>query len=380
VTIQPQREELGVRYLVDLDAADIEAAAGALAVEQSIEMPPSAVRHGHVIDETLGRVRSIEPAPGGGFVVELGLAASTVGRNPAQLLSMVFGNVSLLPHVQLLDVELPAGLVGHLGGPRHGIEGLRNLVGATGRALTCTALKPLGLAPSELGSLAHTFALAGIDIIKDDHGIADQVHAPFDDRVAACQAAVTRANELTGLRVRYAPSLVGPPSELARQAEVARSAGVRVVLVAPMAVGLPTFTELVGAFPELVFLGHPAFAGALRIDPAFLLGALFRVLGADAVIYPNYGGRFSYSDRLCARIADRARHPWPGVRRTLPVPAGGMTVERVDELLGFYGPDVMLLIGGGLLTAGDALAERSREFVDTVHAHRFPVAAVEDVA
>ena len=81
------------------------------------------------------------------------------------------------------------------------------------------------------------------------------------------------------------------------------------------------------------------------------------------MIFPSYGGRFSYSPEMCAAIADAARAPWRGVRAAVPVPAGGMTVERVPELLGFYGTDVMLLIGGSLLLAGDRLLERTRAFV-----------------
>jgi ribulose-bisphosphate carboxylase large chain len=40
-----------------------------------------------------------------------------------------------------------------------------------------------------------------------------------------------------------------------------------------------------------------------------------------------------------------------------------MSLERVPEMLAFYGPDTILLIGGALLLAGDSLAARSREFV-----------------
>jgi hypothetical protein len=43
-----------------------------------------------------------------------------------------------------------------------------------------------------------------------------------------------------------------------------------------------------------------------------------------------------------------------------------MSVERVGEMRGDYGDDVMLLIGGGLLTGGAGLLERSREFVRAV--------------
>jgi len=46
-----------------------------------------------------------------------------------------------------------------------------------------------------------------------------------------------------------------------------------------------------------------------------------------------------------------------------------MTTDRVPEMLGFYGADVMLLIGGGLLAAGERLAEETAAFVNAVHAY-----------
>jgi hypothetical protein len=44
-----------------------------------------------------------------------------------------------------------------------------------------------------------------------------------------------------------------------------------------------------------------------------------------------------------------------------------MSVERVGEMLADYGQDVMLLIGGNLLIAGEALPLRAQEFVASVH-------------
>jgi len=138
------------------------------------------------------------------------------------------------------------------------------------------------------------------------------------------------------------------------------------VLVAPALVGLPAFHELVSDGLDVPVLAHPAYAGAARVAPPFLLGTLFRMLGADAVVFPNAGGRFAYSSQICAAIADRSRRPWPGMRAMLPVPAGGMSVERAAEIVRTYGNDTMLLVGGSLLAAGDRLAERTRAFVDAV--------------
>ncbi|MEA2786900.1 MAG: S-methyl-5-thioribulose 1-phosphate isomerase, partial [Candidatus Eremiobacteraeota bacterium] len=146
-----------------------------------------------------------------------------------------------------------------------------------------------------------------------------------------------------------------------------RDAGVRVVLVAPMVVGLPAFADLVDEFPEFVYLAHPSFGGNARIAPSLLFGRILRLFGADAPIFVNYGGRFGYSQDECGALAATARAPWGDVRPALPVPAGGMRLDRVDELLDFYGTDTMLLIGGNLLLAeGDALRARAREFVSSV--------------
>jgi ribulose-bisphosphate carboxylase large chain len=235
--------------------------------------------------------------------------------------------------------------------------------------MTCTALKPQGLPAAALAKLARDFALGGIDIVKDDHGLADQDYSPFSARVAACAAAVRDANRATGGHTRYAPSLSGDLDRLRAELRHARDEGLDTVLVTPMIIGLPAFHAVVREFPDFAFLAHPAMAGASRIAPPFLLGRLFRLLGADATIYPNHGGRFGYSPATCRALAEAALRRWDGVRACVPVPAGGMTLDRVPEMLDFYGADVMLLIGGGLLAARERLVAETRAFTGRVAAH-----------
>jgi ribulose-bisphosphate carboxylase large chain len=354
----------------------LEARASALALEQSIEMPLEAVWSAHVRDEVVARVEEVTEVAPDRYHVVLGIATATAGGEIGQLLNMLFGNCSLQDDVELVDVELPAALRDVFGGPRHGVEGLRALVGAGDRAMTMTALKPLGLTPEEMAALAGAFARAGLDIIKDDHGIADQARAPFAARLAACQRAVAEANAATGGRSLYAPALSGGPKQLARQLQIAREAGVQAVLACPMVMGLPSFFELVRDNPWCAFIAHPALGGAARIHPPLLFGKLFRLLGADATIFPNYGGRFSYSRASCLALAHAARVPWGDIRACAPVPAGGMNVARVQEMLDAYGADVILLVGGALLMAGRELDARSREFVECVRQARASAQAV----
>jgi S-methyl-5-thioribulose 1-phosphate isomerase len=134
------------------------------------------------------------------------------------------------------------------------------------------------------------------------------------------------------------------------------------------------FAELVAQHLEVPVLAHPAYGGAARVAPPLLLGKLFRWLGADAVIFPHAGGRFAYDAATCKAIAAACGVPLPPWRAALPVPAGGLSVERVAEVVRFYGRDVMLLIGGSLLLEADRLPQRARAFVDAVAAAAPPAA------
>ncbi len=305
-------------YHIRCDARSIEKRARAIAVEQSVEMPVAAIEDDFVRSEIVGRVEAIEEMAAELFEVRIALAAATVGDDPGQLINMLFGNTSLHEDVVLHDVELPSGLVRAFGGPRHGLHELRRRVGAGAARLTCSALKPQGLPAAALAELARRFAQGGIDYIKDDHGLADQAYSPFAQRVDAVAAAL-RGVERDGRRARYVPSLSGDLDLMRRQLAAAAAAGIDTVMIAPMIAGFANVQRLVREHPDIAFVAHPSMGGAARIAPPLLLGKLFRLIGADAVVFPNHGGRFGYSPDTCRR--DRA-HRAGGPRRAAPLRAG----------------------------------------------------------
>ena len=358
-------------YRITGEAASIDARAEAIAIEQSVEMPLAGIDDARVRDQIVGRVEEIEQVDEGVFEARIGLAAATVGGDAGQLLNMLFGNSSLHEDVTLHDFDLPDDLAGAFGGPNHGLDELRRRVGAEGRALTASALKPQGLPPDGLATVATRFAEGGIDYLKDDHGLADQAYSPFAARVSAVAAALRGVAETSGRRCRYLPSLSGDLDSLRRQLDHALGEGLDTVLVAPMLAGAANVRALVTRYSEAAFIAHPTMAGAARIAPPALYGKLFRLLGADGVVFPNYGGRFGYSPATCRALAETALAPWHGFKPSVPVPAGGMTLERVPEMLDFYGADVMLLIGGALLLSRERLAEATAAFAGAVAGHRY---------
>ena len=357
-----------VTYNVRCTAAEIDTRAQAIAVEQSVEMPLGGIEDQTVLSDIVGSVRGIDDLGHGVFAVRIGLATATVGDDAGQLLNMVFGNTSLHDDVVLRDIAIPGSLAALFGGPRHGVAGLRGRLGLQRRALTGSALKPQGLPPEALAMLAEQLTRGGVDFVKDDHGLADQHYARFAERVRACAAGVWRGVRATGHPTRYVPSLTGNLDQLRARAALARNEGLDCVMLAPMICGFPAMQALVRDFPDMAFFAHPSLGGA-RIAPDLLIGKLFPLIGADAVIFPSFGGRFGYACETCRRLADNARRDDAGMKAALPVPAGGMTLERTGEILDFYGADTMLLIGGDLLMARGRITEETERFTRAVSDH-----------
>jgi ribulose-bisphosphate carboxylase large chain len=363
---------LRVTYHVNaVNQADLEARVESLLLEQTVELPRAALRDPFVLENIVGRLISVTTIGADRHAAVIDFPISATGNDPAQFLNVLFGNSSIQEHIMLADFQLPKPKEWPerekaLPGPQFGTLGLRNITQVRDRAFTSTALKPIGLTVERLALLCGLFARAGIDIIKDDHGLADQSFHPFKERVRACQKVMQEANRSTGRQSIYVPNLMGSPTAVIEQLKFAQDEGVCAVMIAPMLLGLPFLAEIVAKHASVPILGHPSFGGATRIRPELLYGKLFPLYGADATIFANFGGRFAYSRETCRGIADALVTPdEPGILPTLPMPAGGIKYQNVADVLAFYGTEVILLIGGGLYEAGDdsALYARAQEFV-----------------
>lgn len=336
-----------------------------VAVEQTLEIPEELIPAGDVAEKVVGRIESVSDG-----LATISYPVETAGHELTQLLNVVFGNSSMKAGVRVERVDLPGSLLSTFRGPRFGREGLRKLVGAGQRPLFCSAIKPLGLPVAELARQAYELGLGGVDVVKDDHGLADQPWAPFEARVAAGVEATRRAGRESGRTVLYAPNVTAPGARLLDRARRARALGAGALLVAPGLVGFGAVQELADDDSiALPLLSHPAFLGSfvVRPDAGIAHGALFgqivRLAGADATIYANHGGRFPVTPDDCRAIAGEAAAPMGHLAPIFPTPGGGMTLDRIAEMRAMYGSDVMYLVGGGLHRPGASLVENCRKLV-----------------
>ena len=352
-----------------------DALAAAIALEQTVEVPQALADASDLPPGVVGEVERIDIGAGAEgaarAVLSYDPAVVEAGGLPA-LVNLVFGNVSMMPGVRLVDIDFPDHVLAGFDGPRHGVAGVRALTGVHGRPLLATALKPRGVPASRLVEMAGAFARGGGDIVKDDQNLIDPFET-FKDRVRRCADAVEDANQRTGRRCLYLPHVTGPLPALTRRFEYVARLGLPGVLAAPFIAGLGINRSLAREH-DLMLMAHPTFAGGHfvsrceGIDHGLLFGTLLRIAGADIAVFPNVGGRFRFGRDDCASIATRLHAPLGRLPPAWPCPAGGMHFEQIPEMCADYGPDAVLLIGGALIGHGDDLEASTRAFLDVIRA------------
>lgn len=340
--------------------------AHSIRTEQTVEMPLNAVPRS--AQQSIAELVSIlETDEKNIWEIKLSFPLSVIDGDITQLINVLFGNISLLPGIKIVDGDdhLFSGM--HRG-PAFGIDGIRSLLRGKMGAISCTALKPIGLTEKELAELAFSFSKAGIDIIKDDHGLTNQSTATFKSRVTSCVDAIRRGEQISGKKTLYFPNITSNPIQIEQKFHEAFELGADGVLICPQLTGLETMASLANHH-RLPIMAHPAFSGSFVIHkthgftPEFYYGKLWRALGADCIIYPNAGGRFGYSQDTCLSLNHQLQSGFCNFKAALPSPAGGINLNSIPDLLKLYGADIAYLVGGSLYNHEAGIEKASVEFL-----------------
>ncbi|MHA1802921.1 MAG: RuBisCO large subunit C-terminal-like domain-containing protein [Promethearchaeota archaeon] len=362
-------ERFKVIYSLTGNAEEARKKAKDICYEQTVEFPEDLIPSGIIKEEIVGKIEDLIKIEENRFKATISYAIEITGFEITQILNVIFGNISIKPGIKVENIQFSDLLLKHFKGPRFGRSGIRKLLDVPNRPILCTALKPMGLSPQQLADFAYQFAKGGIDIIKDDHGIANQEFCPLEKRIKSCCEAVEKANRETGYNCLYMPNIGGPLEKIRDKIMMAKETGVGGLLLCPGLIGFDICRQLTENDDILLpVLAHPALLGSFvtsrenGISHGIIFGQLMRLIGADAIIYPNYGGRFSFTPEECKSIVEMTQSPMAHFSPIFPAPAGGMTIDRIPEMLDFYGNEVIFLIGGDLHRHGKNLIKNSKKF------------------
>lgn len=359
--------------LLATSQADAQSLADAIALEDTLEIPRDVVPPGYIADVVLGRVEDVAQRDNDIWQARISYHIDSIGRELPQAINVILGNASILRGVKAVDLKPNRDLRDRFPGARFGAKGLCALTGRTRGGYVCPVIKPQGSDVTTLAELCYRTARAGADIIKEDHGLANQDAAPFLERVKACAEAVRRANEERAAQgdisqAIYLPNLGGHGDQLRDLAMYAKEAGAKGVLVIPGLFGFDAINRLArDADFGLPIMAHPSHMGPYVLSPdhgyshGMLFGQMMRLAGADISVFPNHGGRFGFTQSECNEIVAACRSDAGIGQAILPSPGGGMSIDRLPEMMRLYGTDCVYLLGGSLLRYGEKIGDAIRE-------------------
>jgi 2,3-diketo-5-methylthiopentyl-1-phosphate enolase len=325
------------------------------------------------------------------FVAQIAFPYENFGPSFSMMLTCIFGNISTIDNIKLMDISLPDSYLKQFKGPKFGVEGLRKLLNVYDRPMVNTMIKPcIGLNPQQTADLAYEIAVGGVDIIKDDEQTANPACCPLIERVKAVSEALKRADEIKGEETIYTFNITDRTENLRENALRAIEAGAKALMVNTWTIGLDN-CRMLAEDPDInvPILSHPDLVGALYIQSkSGLAGALAqakfpRLAGLDMYIVGAPYGKFPSTWDHYVQLCLTGLAPWQHIARTIPMIGGGGVPGHIEAYMNTYGIDIVIASGGGVIghpmgaTAG---AKAFRQGIDAVVNGRTLREASEDPA
>jgi 2,3-diketo-5-methylthiopentyl-1-phosphate enolase len=318
-----------------------------------------------------------EPGAPRTFIAQVAFPAENINNQFPQMLTAVYGNISMSGKLKVLDIRFPRAFVESMPGPAFGIAGLRKAAGVEpGRPMLCAMFKPcVGAPPKSLAKMLYELGLGGVNVVKDDELLASPPFCTIEARLEQVLKAVAQVKKETGRTVLYALNVTDAPEPQARNIEMALKMGANCLMFNVPTIGWSSFAEAVRQIKGRVpVLAHPDFAGAYHGSPeyglnsALVLGKFSRMAGADMQVCPSAYGKVPMVHDRVLSIAQYLRAPLYDVKGCMPAPSAGMIPGQVQQLLNDFGPDTMVAGGGGYHGHPQGATAGARAFTQAVDA------------
>lgn len=288
------------------------------------------------------------------YLVQVAFPAVNAAGQLPMLLTTVFGDISQVGRIKLVDLVLPPTFLAGFRGPRHGVDGIRRLTGVHERPLVCAILKPcIGLSARQSARLFGELARGGADIVKDDELNGQNEPGQLRERVAAIAEERRQVEAEEGRRVLYMSNVTDRADRMLEKARIAVDAGADAVMLTAITTGWGALQQVTedDAVGVPVY-AHSALSAPLSMSPNYgmsshlVLGKIPRLAGADMSSFSTPFGRFPARPEKWARLAKVLRSPMGALAPTMPLTGGGLDALVAAPALAALGPDVVL-IGGG---------------------------------
>ena len=282
--------------------------------------------------------------------------------------------------LRMVDLNFPDDMMRTLAGPRHGVPGVRKILGVHNRPLLMGPMRPeVGLAPVEYAKIAYDALLAGSDIVKDDELLVDPPYCPIRERAALCVKSAREAEQKTGERKMWVLHLGCDVSRFDEFLKIGAETGVDGYMVQPRLT--PSLLTLMRSRTDLPLIAHYSMLtlftryAHVGIEMSLML-KLFRLSGADIVTFPRPNVRFDVSSEEFKENLLVAGAPLGNILPAFPFPTGGNRAEDVSQCYsilgnfdyGFVAGSAMFEEPGGICVGAQNLRQALERMVAGVKA------------
>jgi 2,3-diketo-5-methylthiopentyl-1-phosphate enolase len=313
------------------------------------------------------------------YVVQIAYPLNFKPQFP-MLFTTIYGNISMGGPLKMVDVRFPKAFLKEFKGPKFGDVGIRQILGVKERPLLNNMIKPCVYTDPKVGAdLAYQAAVGGCDVIKDDELIADVEFNPITERVTAFMEALDKADSEKGEKTLYTVNITDRVERMFELADIVQEHGANAIMVNHISVGYSALRKLAeDPSVKVPILGHMDFAGSIYQDPLsgisspLVLGKFGRLAGCDFIVHPApYGKAPTLTDRFkeTARMMVMPMGNAPHIKRTMPMPSGGITQSLVEKCVADLGTNIMIGSGGAIHAHPDgpiAGAKAFRQAIDAV--------------
>ncbi len=310
--------------------------------------------------------------------------------NMPSILSGVAGNIfgmKAIKALRLEDITFPKRIIKSFSGPKYGIKGIRRMIKVKKRPLVGTIVKPkLGLTPKQHAEYAYNAWKGGLDLVKSDENLTNQLFNQFKKRFLLTIKAMKKAERETGEKKIYVENITAETKEMIKRAKFVQKNGGNCVMIDIITTGWGAFQTLRNENLNLIIHAHRAGHGMFTEDPdqgmkMEVIAQLVRMIGADNLHIGAIFGKMKGEEEEIVHIKQEIEsestkqtknnlsQKWYGVKPTFAVCSGGIHAGVLQKLVRVMGKDIIAQAGGGVGAhplGVEAGAKSMRQAVDAI--------------